>query len=392
MATIHNALYKATIKYPYYGRGFAALTPVEKEIRINGEYTIGIDKYWRIYWSEKALEKYKYHLEDVMCHELEHLLREHAERCESRDPRPWNFATDAEINDDLTELPSDCVTPSLLKLEDGKTAEYYYDNLPESEDESEDGDGDDEDSDDEDSDDNDGSSEGSGVTGKQEKWELKEEQKDGNGKDITSVSKEESESLKDEIAASVVEYANKNAGNVPDGRLLWAKARAVGKMPQISWKRAISSRLQRIMKGREDWAYSKVSRRQPRNQPFLLPVSIAYEPSISVVIDTSGSMYDCADWVAGILKDISKFQANVTLVDCDVEVQGKRALKSWRDVLKSRGGGGTDMRNGIDAAKKSDFIIVLTDGYTPWPEPWPRNCVALIPKEDMKTARIYTGK
>lgn len=374
MKKIVRALHEATTKYPYYARGFAALTPIERTIDIGGGPTLGVDKYWRLYWSEEALDKIAYHYADVLRHELEHLLRDHSGRCGGRNPRGWNYTADAEINDDLSEMPSDCIYPSSFKppQPDGKTAEYYYERMEEEADKN-------------------GFCEGSGVTGHVESWE------EGAPNDAAPGVSDacEAKIMRDAIANDVRDAHAKDPGSVPAGILVWAEARAVGGLPKMSWKRYVSAKLRRITRGREDWSYARRSRRQDRRDKIILPGTVKYTPNLSVVLDTSGSMQNQANWVAGILQDLSKMQTHVTLIDCDAAVHATRALHTWRDILKSRGGGGTDMREGIDYATRvgADMIIVLSDGYTPWPEPWPHNCVALICGENEEDpTKIYDSR
>lgn len=355
---IVQAMCLAMEAFPYYARGFAAMTPVKKLITFGDKPTLGVDKYWRLYWSPEAFQNFEYHLAQVMCHELEHLLRDHASRRGDRCPMGWNLSADAEINDDIENLPSNCIFPDFFGKEEGLTAEEYY---QPGEDWARKCKG--------------MNCEGSGVTGTPEEWEEGAPQGDEAVLD-DSVAEE----IRDQIASDVIEHAKKDRGSVPEGVLVWAEARAKGKLPKLSWRRSIRDRLRRISHGRQDYSYAKMSRRQDRRDKLLLPGTIQYEPTISVVIDTSGSMSAEADWIAGVLKDLSKMRAKVTLIDCDAGVHGVRALKSWRDVFKSLGGGGTDMRVGVERAQqeKSDVILVLTDGETPWPENWPTNMIAII--------------
>jgi predicted metal-dependent peptidase len=99
------------------------------------------------------------------------------------------------------------------------------------------------------------------------------------------------------------------------------------------------------------------------------------EVHVAVVIDTSGSMgqqdlEECLGEIEGIIK-ASGNRIGVNVYACDADVAATQRVFSARDV-KLAGGGGTDMRVGIDKAQEGkpqpDIIIVLTDGYTPWPD------------------------
>jgi predicted metal-dependent peptidase len=68
------------------------------------------------------------------------------------------------------------------------------------------------------------------------------------------------------------------------------------------------------------------------------------------------------------------------VIACDSVAYPAVRVRTGADVrkLKLPGGGGTDMRNGIQAALETkprpDVIVVVTDGYTPWPENKPAGC------------------
>ena len=154
------------------------------------------------------------------------------------------------------------------------------------------------------------------------------------------------------------------------------------KPPTVNWKQVFAKMLHRCLQeaGR---GFRHTYRRKRRNGLIdrpgdpVLPGRIGVRQKVAVVVDTSGSMSKpelgaALDEVHGIIKATG---SDIALYSCDASVHGER--QSIRNVKKAvlAGGGGTDMRVGIGAAldekQAPDVVVVLTDGFTPWPDERP---------------------
>jgi hypothetical protein len=191
---------------------------------------------------------------------------------------------------------------------------------------------------------------------------------DGDAADCGGVSEAEAESIRDAVAADVLAAEKDRPGSVPAGAVVWANARATHVKP--TWRAALAriiaatSRL--ASSGRERRSYRRMYRRQKEGMP-LRPGKIARNPRFGLVLDTSGSMGRLGDVALGTAKALARRYAVVAEYDCDVTAQ-----RVGRDRVH-RGGGGTDLRAGIEAALHDnvDAVIVVTDGETPWPDEQP---------------------
>jgi predicted metal-dependent peptidase len=71
----------------------------------------------------------------------------------------------------------------------------------------------------------------------------------------------------------------------------------------------------------------------------------------------------------------------VPVLAVDTEVHAARRVSRAAQVALA-GGGGTDMGAGIEAATalrpRPSVVVVLTDGYTPWPERPPRGVRVVV--------------
>jgi predicted metal-dependent peptidase len=378
-------------------------------------------------------------LAQVWYHEVAHWLREHEARANAlhADARLWNLAADMEINDYLPEgmaYPSLggeplAVLPRRYNLPDGEIAEWYYQRLVErareqaqaggqqqsqaggqqqsqagAQQQAQAGEGEPQ-----------GAppcaltplshpvgegsgvratksgtdeeaihwDEGSGVHGQARPWELHADDPSTN-----ALSDFDRQALQEEVARKIVEH-QKEQGTLPAGWLRWAEAIL---KPKVNWR----EQLKRILRGviseglghRLDYSYRRPNRRSAVYHPIYLPaLQGEYKPRIACVVDTSGSISDreLMQSLAEVRAVLEALRIPVTIIPCDaVPYEAIRVFhgSDWLKVRQGlRGGGGTDMVAGLNAAlalkPKPEAVIVLTDGHTPFPSTRPKDTAVI---------------
>lgn len=173
-------------------------------------------------------------------------------------------------------------------------------------------------------------------------------------------------------------------GTVPAGWVRWAEKQA---SPKVNWRKELAASVRRSISdtvGMTDYSYARPSRRQSAFPEIVMPGMRKPNLLISVVIDTSGSITDVL--VGQILKEVELIlkttgQEQVQIITCDSKVHFNKKVRKVSDI-KFLGGGGTDMRVGIQTALESkprpQIIIVITDGATPWPPASPKNTKVVV--------------
>jgi predicted metal-dependent peptidase len=340
-----------------------------KAIAAEGLGTFAVDRGWRLYVDSALLAAWGAHLAGgVLVHEISHLVRAHAERADLLDAPHhhdrWNIAADAAINDDLLagsiQLPPGVVTPAALGLEEGGIEEVYYAQLanrsiPSSTPAGDEGE----------------TGCGSGAGGPSAAWELPI-----NDAVSPAVGEADVSMTRRRVAQAVREYAaTRSRGSVPAGWQRWADATLAG--PQVPWRRVLASAVRRAIAhvaGCSDYTYRRPGRR--RIPKVITPAMQRPLITVAIVIDTSGSMgqaeLDAAlAEVRGVVRATGVGPRGLLVLACDAEVGAATRVRRASDI-RLVGGGGTDMRVGIASAEaahpRPDIVVVLTDGYTPWPE------------------------
>jgi predicted metal-dependent peptidase len=297
-------------------------------------------------------------------HEICHILRRHAERAKEKGAEPirWNIAADLEINDAQwkgLEIPEAFppLLPKQLGLRKGKLAEFYYDAL-EKEVRSTSGEWEGV------------SDEGSGVHGQKRWWELPADDKRAPAR-----SEIDKELIRREVAEELRQ--RKSWGDIPADWKRWAEEVL---NPKVNWRELLKRKVRGALTigtgQRIDYSFARPHRRAEVYDPVLPPsLQGDFLPRIACVVDTSGSMSkrELAQALAEVRKVLETFRLPITVIPCDaVPYEPIRVFTSSQaQRLKLRGGGGTNMIAGIEAALKlrpiPDVVIVLTDGYTPFP-------------------------
>lgn len=373
------ARYRASRRWPYLSTALWAMHPVPSP---DLPFPMAVDKYWRLYFRPDLLEQWDVNLSvGVLYHEVHHLLRDHAARAETLNAQPmaWNLATDAEINDDLeaerVALPEGVITPQGLGQEEGQLAEVYYRNLEQTKEappERADGPGPGTASRDAEDPGEPHRSCGSCAHGHPEPWEDKAPGGQDN-KGRPGISPARAKLIRRKTAEAITEHV-RSRGTVPGQWERWAETLIT---PKVHWTKELAASIRASLgdvAGQVDYTYRRISRRQSVFPRIVQPALRSPTPKLAVVIDTSGSM--STDMLTQALTECKGvLQAAgmnyVPVLPCDAQVHSVQKIFNPRQI-QLQGGGGTDMGEGIEAAKnlkpKPDVVIFFTDMLTPWPD------------------------
>ena len=353
---------------PYFAHVLFNVHPLAFE----GLGTFAVDASWRLYLDPAVLAEWgPEQAGAVLVHEAGHLVRDHAGRGKAHDPRLdhhlWNLAGDAAINDDLVRigahLPGAPVTPDALDLEPNGVEETYYDALTRRA--RQNGGGQDGERDPQ-SDGGDSGGCGSGAGGAPQPWEVPADQTA-----VPGVHGADQVVLRRQTAHAITEHA-KTRGNVPAGLRRWAHDQTT--TAPLPWRKVLAQTVRRsltLAAGRITYSYARPGRR--RLPGIVVPAMRAPRVRTAVVVDTSGSMSpdDLAAALVQIDGVVKGVGGSIDVLTCDAESGDAHRVRAAREVVLT-GGGGTDMRVGIAAAERlrerPDVVVVLTDGFTPWPD------------------------
>jgi predicted metal-dependent peptidase len=355
----------AASRYPYLASAlFAAqVHPAESS------GTIAVDQGWQVHADADVLgEMAVDDLGRLLVHLVSHLLRDHATRAERAgvgtdegDPPAWNRASDAEVNDDLA--PSDMVPPCAADMpaefgaKDGRLAEQYYELA------------------------RGGDSQwdcGSGCDGVDRPWDGQGEGRGLNDRD--------GEFLRLGVASEMQRCEAQEPGSVPAGWVRWAEQVLPSR---VDWRRVLAAEVQAgvvRVAGMVDYSYRRPSRRSESTPSVIMPTLVRPIPDVAIVCDTSGSMSGdllgrVLAEVEGLLQRVGLRGTNVRVLSCDAQVHSVKRV-SRASQIELLGGGGTDMGEGITQAlalkPRPSIIVVLTDGFTPWPTQAPRGAKVIV--------------
>lgn len=352
---------------PYYARALFACPVIP-----TAAPGISIDEHWRIYANGELLESLTVERAAAeLAHAINHVLRDHAHRARSTGvtaatSHVWNAAACCEINDDLFEddlidddETGDWLFAEMFGMHDYLPAERYYRDLL------------------------DGavpvelSSEcGSGSHGHPAPHEESEA--------ADALGEFDQTLLKHSVASAITDHRKLHGpGSVPHGLARWAEQTL---HPKVNWRQQLAAALRTSAHhktGAADYTWQRPSRRQQPQDPVLRPAMTRPVPSITTVVDTSGSMSD--DELDRALTEIGAIIAavvpgdSVRVLSVDTEVHTDQRIHNTTQI-ELQGAGGTDMAAGIAAAAETapDAIVVITDGWTAWPPARPPGARCVI--------------
>lgn len=400
---------------PYLAKLLWSLQPVAEP----GLGTFAVDEHLRAYYDPQVLKTWALDkCAAVLLHEVLHIFLGHHARARrlNADPKLWNIAGDLEINcilrrDGLAPDPlgTDALYPDKFGFRPDLTAEEFYALLqqeqaakpkppPQAQPQPQDGKPNDDKSQGNKPEPGDGKPDdkaqgdpaqgdpadkpnpgagkcGSCANGHAHSWE-----RPADDPEIPGMSEVSRKLLERAVAEDVKRAAQAGRGSVPAGLVSYVDTILT---PQVPWTEVLGT----VLRSAIDRAHGYDA--QTFARPGRLSGALAqhggamfpswYTPKITVgiVLDTSGSMG--TDRVSQALAETQEVAAGAgaSVLFTSVDSRAAEIVEvTGTAPIALQGGGGTDMRVGIQAmldhSQRPDVVVVLTDCDTPWPaEPTP---------------------
>jgi predicted metal-dependent peptidase len=339
MATRVTKLDKARAQIVLDHPFFASILLKRKLVNDPQTQTLAVDARGTIYYNEKFVESLTVpQLVWGLCHEIGHVIGQHATRKKTREHKKWNYAGDAWINDMLTDAKVGDPIPNTVNMPGSKdkTTETIYDELP-------------------DDPNGDGKGHDNGL-GDDIKYE-----------DLTD------DQVKEIEAQAKVEIAQAAQAAKARGKLPGILAQFVADFINVKtpWYDILENKMTAFVKQDSTWLRPN---RRFINQGLYMP-SIDRVPMMGEVViqvDVSGSIsrQELAYYNGHLSRIV--LQCNPTKVHViytDTEVQRYVEFNQGEEIaLEFYSGGGTHMPAGFDfIAEKGiepNVFVCLTDGYT----------------------------
>jgi predicted metal-dependent peptidase len=217
----------------------------------------------------------------------------------------------------------------------------------------------------------------------------KEGDKEGKGKGMPGMTKEEAQQIRDEIKEAMIQSASAaGAGKVPAGIQRLIKDMTE---PKISWRQLIRQEIQSII--RNDYSFTRPNRKSMHSGAILPGMRQDTTIDVAIAIDMSGSIgtEDATVFlseVKGIMDQYEDFSIHLWCFDTDIYNYVKITQDNSHELeeYEPQGGGGTDfdinftymLEQGIEAKK----FIMFTDGFP---------CGSWGPEDQVDTVFIVKG-
>lgn len=384
--------YRLREKAPYFGTAIWRLRPVEDKDfgfkddkgAIHGTFAVSNDG--RLYYNPTVDWSFD-ECVGALCHEIHHLILRHHGRQNGRDQKLWNYAADLEINsalqrggwtlptrvDDDGKRVTSVLLPSQFGYAENLTAEAYYNLLL------------------------DDAVEvpqmsmampGAGKCGMSEPGGQGTEpgegegagEGEGGGPALTDVEL-------DGLAKRIAEEVLKSRGTVPASLERWADELLNPTVPWQSILRAYAKRSVNVVAGgASDYSFMQANERRSSSD-LILPAMVTYKPEVGFLLDTSGSIGrdELCEMVTEIHGVVRHMVQRMGVVAYDAAPHETHYITNPRALLKLplSGGGGTDMAGGLEYLSSTlrprpNIVIVMTDGFTPWPDSPPRGTQVIV--------------